>query len=283
MAEQFRRRKFAKAAVRRFMPGESVEDAFRAAHDFARGGLGTVFTELGERVTNAAESDVVRDHYLSVLDRIQSENVPTHVSVKLTHLGMEIDRDSCIARVSELAKRAQDIGSYFWIDMEESNYVDATLDIYRAVRAKYEKVGLCLQAYLRRTPADVENLLKIRPSIRLVKGAYREPPEVAYPKKKDTDAAFFDLSLQLMQGGAFTVIGTHDTGLIARIRERAPNNDYEIHMLYGIQADAQRALAASGAKVRVLISYGTHWYPWYVRRLAERPANVWFVVKNMLK
>lgn len=265
------------------MPGESVDDAFGAAQQFARSGVGTVFTELGERVTNAAEADAVRDHYLGVLDRIQRESVPTHISVKLTHLGMEIDRDSCIARVSALAKRAQDIGSYFWIDMEESNYVGATLDIYRAVRAKFEKVGLCLQSYLRRTPDDIDSLIKIKPSIRLVKGAYREPADVAYPKKSDTDQAYYDAALRLMQGGAFTVLGTHDTRLIARIREHAPNNDYEIHMLYGIQADAQRALAASGAKVRVLISYGTHWYPWYVRRLAERPANVWFVVKNMFK
>lgn len=263
------------------MPGESVDDAFRAANEFARDGLGTVFTELGERVTNAGEADAVRDHYLSVLDRIHRESVPTHISVKLTHLGLEIDRAACIARVAALAKRAEDFGSYFWIDMEESNYVDATLDVYRAVRAQHEKVGICLQAYLRRTPADVESLLKIKPSVRLVKGAYREPPEIAYPKKKDTDQAYFDLSVRLLEGGAFTVLGTHDTALITRIRERAPSNDYEVHMLYGIQSAAQRMLAANGVNVRVLISYGTHWYPWYVRRLAERPANVWFVVKNM--
>jgi proline dehydrogenase len=281
IAEQFRRRRFAKAAVRRFMPGESVDDAFRAANEFAREGLGTVFTELGERVTNAAESDGVRDHYLSVLDRIKREAVPTHVSVKLTHLGLDIDREACVARVSALAKRAEEVGSYFWIDMEESNYVDATLDVYSAVRARHEKVGVCLQAYLRRTPADVESLLKIGPSIRLVKGAYREPPEIAYPKKKDTDQAYFDLSVRLVEGGAFTVLGTHDAALIARIRAAARTSNLEVHMLYGIQSAAQRALAASGVKVRVLISYGTNWYPWYVRRLAERPANVWFVVKNM--
>lgn len=281
LAEQFRKRRFAKAAVRRFMPGESVDDAFRAANEFARDGLGTVFTELGERVTNAAESDAVRDHYRSVLERIHRESVPTHVSVKLTHLGLEIDTNSCIARVSDLAKRAEEIGSFFWIDMEESNYVDATIDVYRAVRARFDRVGLCLQAYLRRTPADVESLLNIDPSIRLVKGAYREPPEIAYPQKKDTDQAYFDLAVRLLDAGAFTVLGTHDTALIARIRERARSKNYEVHMLYGIQSAAQRALAKSGAKVRVLISYGAHWYPWYVRRLAERPANVWFVVKNM--
>jgi proline dehydrogenase len=165
--------------------------------------------------------------------------------------------------------------------MEESNYVDATLDVYRAVRARHERVGVCLQSYLRRTAADVESLLPVRPSIRLVKGAYREPPEVAYPKKADTDRAYFELAVRLIDGGAFTVLGTHDTGLISRIRSRAGSKPFEIHMLYGIQSAAQRTLAAEGVKVRVLISYGTNWYPWYVRRLAERPANVWFVVKNM--
>ena len=281
LAEQFRRRSFARAAVRRFMPGESVDDAFRAAKEFAPAGLGTILTELGERVTNAAEADAVRDHYLSVLDRIRADALPTHISVKLTHLGLDIDRDACRERVMMLAARAEEIGSFCWVDMEESNYVDATLDLYRAVRARHQKVGVCLQAYLRRTPSDVESLLAIKPSIRLVKGAYREPEEVAFPKKKDTDRAYFDLAVRLVEREAFTVFGTHDLGLVARIRERVRGTGYEVHMLYGIQAAAQRALAASGVKVRVLISYGANWYPWYVRRLAERPANVWFVVKNM--
>ena len=263
------------------MPGEDVADAFRAAQEFAVNGLGTVFTELGERVTSAAECDGVRDHYMAVLERIARDKVPTHISVKLTHLGLDIDRDACIARVNTLAKRADEIGSFFWIDMEESNYVDATLDVFRAARAKNEKVGVCLQSYLRRTPADVEKLLPLKPAIRLVKGAYREPADIAYPKKSDTDQAYYDIAVRLMQGGAFTVLGTHDLKLLERIRNAAGAAPYEVHMLYGIQSAAQRALAAAGVKVRVLISYGSNWYPWYVRRLAERPANVWFVVKNM--
>jgi proline dehydrogenase len=215
------------------------------------------------------------------MERIKRESVPTQVSVKLTHLGLDIDKAACIARVDALATKAAATGSYFWIDMEESNYVDATLDVYRAVRAKHEKVGVCLQSYLRRTAKDVEDLLKIGPSVRLVKGAYREPPEVAFPKKSDTDQSYFDLAVRLIEGGAFTVLGTHDTALIQRIRDRTRGKNFEIHMLYGIQSAAQRALAKSGVQVRVLISYGANWYPWYVRRLAERPANVWFVVKNM--
>lgn len=264
------------------MPGEDVDDAFRAAREFAATGLGTVFTELGERVTSAAECDAVRDHYMAVLDRIARDHVPTHISVKLTHLGLDIDRAACIARVNALAKRAAEIGSFFWIDMEESNYVDATLDVFRAARAQHEKVGLCMQSYLRRTAADLETLMPLKPAIRLVKGAYREPPEIAFPKKSDTDRAYYDLAVRLLKGGAFAVFGTHDLRLIERIREAAGTAQYEVHMLYGIQSAAQRALAAAGVKVRVLISYGSNWYPWYVRRLAERPANVWFVVKNMI-
>jgi proline dehydrogenase len=281
LADQFRRRKFAKVAVRRFMPGEDVADAFTAAKDFARNGLGTVFTELGERVTSAAECDAVRDHYLAVLDRIERDGVPTHVSVKLTHLGLEIDRDACVARVNQLAGRAEEIGSFFWIDMEESNYVDATLDVFRAARAKHKKVGVCMQSYLRRTADDLEKLMPLEPAIRLVKGAYREPPEIAFPKKSDTDEAYYDLAVRMLKGGAFPVFGTHDLKLLERIRAAGSTAPYEVHMLYGIQSAAQRALAAAGVKVRVLISYGANWYPWYVRRLAERPANVWFVVKNM--
>jgi proline dehydrogenase len=165
--------------------------------------------------------------------------------------------------------------------MEESNYVDATLDVFRAARAKHEKVGLCMQSYLRRTPADLETLMPLKPAIRLVKGAYREPAEIAYPKKSDTDQAYYDLAVRLLKGGAFAVFGTHDLRLLDRIRGVAGTAQYEVHMLYGIQSAAQRALVAAGVKVRVLISYGHNWYPWYVRRLAERPANVWFVVKNM--
>lgn len=263
------------------MPGEDVDDAFRAAKEFAATGLGTVFTELGERVNNAGESDAVRDHYLAVLEGIERDRVPTHISVKLTHLGLDIDRHACVARVITLAKRAEEIGSFFWIDMEESNYVDATLDVFRAARAKHEKVGVCLQSYLRRTAADLESLMPLKPAIRLVKGAYREPEDVAFPKKSDTDRAYYDLSVRMLEGGAFPVFGTHDLKLLERIRAAAKHNNYEVHMLYGIQSAAQRAIAAAGVKVRVLISYGTNWYPWYVRRLAERPANVWFVVKNM--
>jgi len=291
LAEQFRSRAFAQRAVRRFMPGEDLASALDATARFATAGIGTILTELGERVTTRAEADAVRDHYLGVLKQIRERQLPSVVSIKLTHLGLDTDREACLKDVMALAAAAQAGGSFLWIDMEESNYVDATLDVFRRVRGAHENVGVCLQAYLRRTAADLDALLPLKPAIRLVKGAYNEPPLVAFPAKRDTDANYFALGGKLLeaaaQGRATPCFGTHDLGLIARLRERGTQlkvspSAYEFALLYGIRADDQQRLAAQGARVRVLISYGSAWFPWYMRRLAERPANVWFVLRSLL-
>ena len=290
LAEQFRKRSFARRAVRRFMPGEEVKDALDAASTFAREGIGSVVTALGERVSTRAEAEAVRHHYLEVLDAIGARGLPTHLSVKLTHLGLDVDRALCAATVHELAARAEAGGTMLWIDIEESHYVDATLEIYRDVRARHARTGVCLQAYLRRTPADLESLLDAGASIRLVKGAYNEPAAVAFPKKADTDAAYLELARRMVgvaRPDQPQVFGTHDLALLERIRAGAATagvraGAWEAHMLYGIRSAEQRALAASGVAVRVLISYGAHWFPWYVRRLAERPANVWFVLRSVV-
>ena len=289
LAEQFRHRAFARRAVRRFMPGEHVAAALDASAELATAGLGTVLTQLGEQVRSAAEAETVRDHYLQVLDQLRDRFLPAHVSVKLTHLGLDVARDACTRHVLALAAKAREEGSLLWIDMEESRYVDATLEVYRQARAEGAGVGVCLQAYLRRTPQDLTALLPLSPAIRLVKGAYNEPPEVALPSKRDVDAQYFTLAVRLLDaaaaGRATAVFGTHDLPLVDRIREQAAarkaEGRYEVHMLYGIRAEAQRQLAAQGVKVRVLISYGSHWFAWYMRRLAERPANVWFVVRSL--
>jgi proline dehydrogenase len=289
IAEQFRRRAFARRAVHRFMPGEDPDSALDAAAGFRDIGIGTVFTALGERLDTTEAAAAVRDHYLGLLDSIALRELPSQISVKLTHLGLDVDAETCTAHVLELAGRAGMTGSFVWIDIEESQYVDATLALFRVVRAQTDRVGLCLQSYLRRTPDDLESLLPLEPAIRLVKGAYREPPEIAFPKKSDTDESFFRLGKRLLEraaeGKALPVLGTHDMTLIGRLRavarELGADKRYEIHMLYGIRPAEQRALVSDGARVRVLISYGTHWFPWYMRRLAERPANVWFVVKNV--
>jgi proline dehydrogenase len=291
LAEQFRRRAFARRAVRRFMPGEDLGAALGAATTFAAQHIGAVLTELGEQVTSRAEADAVRKHYLHVLAEVEKRRLGSHVSVKLTHLGLDIDAAACRRAVDELADRAKAAGSLLWIDMEESSYVDRTLDIYRAARGSGADVGIAIQAYLKRTPKDLDNLVPVKPWIRLVKGAYNEPTEVAYPKKRDVDQAYFDLAGRLLgeaaHGRATPIFGTHDERLIERIRVRAKElkaaaGSYEVHMLYGIRADLQRRLAGQGERVKVLISYGTAWFAWYMRRLAERPANIWFVVRNLI-
>ena len=291
LARTLRRRAFFRRAVRRFLPGEHVGAAVDTAAALARDGIGSVLTQLGEQVTNRDEAAGVRDQYLRLFDEIRSRDLPAEISVKLTHLGLDVNPKACLQDLLALAARAAAAKSFLWIDMEESRYVDATLELYRAVRVARPDVGVCLQAYLRRTPADLEGLLPLAPAIRVVKGAYNEPPDVAFPKKRDVDAAYAVLAGRLLEraaaGAARVVLGTHDLDLIERLRARAlalgvTGGGYEVHMLYGIRAAAQRALAQEGVPVRVLISYGTHWFPWYMRRLAERPANVWFVMRHLL-
>ncbi|HET9275828.1 MAG TPA: proline dehydrogenase family protein, partial [Gemmatimonadales bacterium] len=213
------------------------------------------------------------------------------VSVKPTQLGLDFSFDRCAEHMERLATEAEAAGSIFWIDMEDSSYVDRTLDLYRRLKARHPKVGIALQSYLRRTPQDLASLLPLDPIVRLVKGAYAEPPAVAFPSKRETDAAFYSLAVELLgaasRGKALPIFGTHDLPLIDRIIAKAlglgvGDGGYEIHMLYGIRMDSQRRLAAQGRTVKTLISYGSAWFPWYMRRLAERPANVWFVMKSML-
>ena len=289
LAEQFREREFARRAVRRFMPGEDLSAALDASAQLAAAGIGTVLTQLGEQVRSGAEAQAVRDHYFDVFDQLRERFLPTQLSVKLTHLGLDVGREACARHVLALAAKAEEEGSFLWIDMEESRYVDLTLDIYRRARAERGNVGVCLQAYLRRTPGDLATLLPLEPAIRLVKGAYKEPAAVAFPRKKDVDAQYVTLAGRLLDaaaaGRANPVFGTHDVRLLERIREQAvgrrATGRFETHMLYGIRSAEQRALAADGVKVRVLISYGRHWFAWYMRRLAERPANVWFVMRSL--
>ena len=291
LARQLRERKFFQRAVRRFMPGETLDAALEAAGTFGKQDIGSVLTELGEQVTNRAEAAEVRDHYLGVLDKIQRRKLPAHISVKLTHLGLEASREGCVQDVLKLAARAEQARSFLWIDMEESRYVDATLEVYERAKGEWPNVGVCLQAYLHRTAKDLEKLLPLAPAIRLVKGAYNEPPDIAFSKKSDVDENYRQLADRLLaEAGrqrAKPVFGTHDLRLVETIRkaavaQRVDASAYEFHMLYGIRAAEQRSLASLGARVRVLISYGSAWFAWYMRRLAERPANVWFVLRNVV-
>jgi proline dehydrogenase len=282
---------FVRRAVSRFMPGESFDDMLAAAKSTRAEGIQAVFTRLGENVKDLTEADGVARHYLEGIDRIRDLRVPCEPSIKLTQLGLDIDRELAFGHLRSLAARAQAAGSYLWIDMEQSTYVDVTLDLTRRLKSEFPGVGVCLQAYLFRTRQDLEDVTSRGIGVRLVKGAYNEPPSVAFPKKSDVDANYLALA-QIMLGagaraaGARAVFGTHDLQLIEAIRRHAQSTgvkpaDYEFHMLYGIQKAAQLRLAGDGASVRVLIAYGDYWFPWYMRRLAERPANVWFVVKSL--
>ena len=280
-----------KRATRRFMPGEHAEDALAAAEQIVATGRGVIFTQLGESITRAEGAEKVRDHYLWLFDRIAEMRLPAHVSVKPTQLGLDLSVDQCERQLLELAAKAEQTRSTLWLDMEDSAYVDRTLDLYRAIHAKHPATGVAMQAYLRRTPDDLATLMPSRPMIRLVKGAYDEPVRAAFEKKSDTDRAYYDLASGMLEaartGGCTPIFGTHDSVLVSRIAERAKTlgvgeNKYEIHMLYGIRDGAQRTLVSEGHTVKTLISYGAAWYRWYMRRLAERPANVWFVVRSLI-
>ena len=282
--------KFVRKSVSRFMPGETLDDALIAAQTLGSKKIGTVFTHLGENISDRAEAQQVADHYLEVLDRIREKGMHTEISVKLTQLGLDLSADLCFDHLKSIIARAPR-ESIVWIDMEASNYVDATLDLYRRALGEFPNVGVCLQAYLHRTKDDIAKLLPLRPSIRLVKGAYVEPPEIAFPRKADVDANYFALGKELLKAKkekacVRVAFATHDVAMIRRLAEQAgkesfSNAEFEVQMLYGIQRGEQERLAAEGCTSIVLVAYGTFWYPWFVRRLAERPANLWFIARNV--
>jgi proline dehydrogenase len=287
---QAMRRRFIRRSVSRFMPGEHVEDALAAARSLAQQGITTILTHLGENLERVEEAEAVTRHYLDVLDRVAAAGLDAQISIKPTQLGLDLDAALCQRNLDRLLDRAEQRGNFVWVDMESSPYVDPTLALFRSSRARSPRVGIALQSYLYRTEADVEALMPIGAAIRLVKGAYLEPREVAYPKKRDVDEQFVRLSCRLLvknvAPGSLLHIGTHDAALTERLlafidAKGIPRSAYEFAMLYGIQRAQQRRLRAAGRPLRVLISYGEHWFPWYMRRLAERPANMWFVAKNM--
>src|SRR6266446_10942784 len=290
LREHATRYSFVRGTVSRFMPGETLDAALAAAESLRSKKIGTVFTHLGENVKDRAESQQVTEHYLEVLKRIRASGLQAEISVKLTQLGFDLSPELCFEHLKAIVERAPK-DSIVWVDMEASNYVDATLDLYRRALTAHPNVGICLQAYLHRTKDDLAKLLPLRPSIRLVKGAYNEPPEIAFPRKKDVDENYFALGKQLLKAKkegrcVRAAFGTHDVALIRRLAECASaegysKKDFEVQMLYGIQRAEQERLANEGCTSIVLVAYGSYWYPWFVRRLAERPANLWFMVRNV--
>ena len=285
------RLRFVRRAVRRFMPGETSAEAIEEVVRLSVSRIRSVLALLGENVTEADEADDVTRHYEAVLKEIGARDLDAEISVKPTQLGIDIGEDVVAANLERILSTAKEHGHFVWIDMEGSDYVDRTLDLYRAARSRHTDTGVCLQAYLYRTAEDLAALLPINPSVRLVKGAYAESTKMAFPRKRDVDQNYLQLAQTLLDeigsGGGRAAFATHDGALIRRIQEEATQRgmtpgDVEFQMLYGIGTTSQEKLAAQGHEVRVHISYGTAWFPWYMRRLAERPANLWFVMRKMI-
>ncbi len=288
---QFRRRRFAKKAVARFIPGEDADSALAESKRLNEQDITTVLTYLGENVSSIDEARAATRQYKGLLDKTHALQIDSHISVKLTQLGLDVAVGETVRNLEALAEHAASVANIVWVDMEGSNYLDATIDTFRTVRAKHDNVGLCLQAYLHRTPDDLEELLSMRSAIRLVKGAYQEPASIAIPRKQDVDAAFLELSTRLAEQpptgpGIRHGIATHDMKIIGELSRLGAERQwdrkaYEVLMLYGIRRLDQLRLVDAGVPMRVLVSYGEAWFAWYMRRLAERPANIGFVLRSM--
>ncbi len=289
LAKRLPQYRFVQKATKRFMPGEEFSHATQEAQALQEMGIASTTTLLGENLRSLGEADAVVAHYQEDLRRIAELGLDMEISVKPTQIGLDFGVDEARDRLAQLAESTD---SLVWVDMEGSEYVDRTLDIFRSVKKSRGNVGLCVQSYLRRTRADVEALLPLDAAIRIVKGAYNEPESLAFPDKSDVDRSFVELTLTLLRarlGGAQgrVVLGTHDPVMVTEAIRHAADlgldrDQYEFAMLFGIQRGEQERLARDGHKVRVLISYGSAWFPWYMRRLAERPANLWFVAKQLV-
>ena len=274
--------------VQRFVPGEDLAPALEAARRSNRAGMAVSLDHLGENVVSREDAERARRAYTDALDRIAAENLDANVSLKLTHLGLDLGDEYCAEQLRIVTQRAAALRNFVRVDMEGSEYTDRTLRIVRQARAETDAVGTVIQAYLYRSEKDIQDLLKIGCRIRLVKGAYKEPSEIAFPRKKDVDANYIKLMRLLLPSGIYHAMATHDPAMIdATVRfaaERGITKDkFEFQMLYGIRTDLQSRLVREGYRVRVYIPFGKDWFPYFMRRLAERPANLLFFARNLLR
>ena len=277
-----------RSVVQRFVAGDDLEDAIRAIKDLNARGIGGILDLLGEGVTDPRGAEAAAHEYLRSVKRIEATGIDTTVSVKLTQLGLAFDKGKCIDHLRVLAAEAQAIGTRVEIDMEQADYVTDTIEVYRVLRTDFPSLRLAIQAYLRRTPADLESLKDIPPRIRLVKGAYSEAPEVAFQKGKEIDGQYRYLTDWLFASGDDPAIATHDSSLIHHAKQAAersnkPLDSFEIQMLYGIRRELQQTLAEHGHRVRVYVPFGSAWYPYLMRRMAERPANLRFFLRAVVR
>ncbi len=272
----------------RFVAGETLDDAIRVARDANARGIRGSLDLLGESTSSRDDAQKATREVVGMLDRIRAEKVDCNVSVKLTQLGLAIDKDFCCQNLHAIVRHARETASFIRVDMEDSPFTQDTLDIVSCTRKQMDNVGTVIQSYLYRSEADVLHLIEQGIRIRLCKGAYLEPEKIAFKKKSDTDANYVKLMKILLQSGIYHGIATHDEAIIAATRDFArekkiPKDSFEFQMLYGIRRDLQEQLAKDGYNVRIYIPYGSRWYPYFMRRLAERPANVLFIARNLLR
>ena len=272
----------------RFVAGESLDEVVQAARELNDQGMLVTLDCLGENVSSTAEAQKARDTYLGMFDRIAQEKLKANVSCKLTQLGLDLSVEFCEGLVLSIAERAGAYESFLRVDMESSVYTQRTVELVKRVRAQTPCVGTVIQAYLYRSEKDIQDLLAYGCRIRLCKGAYKEPPEVAFPHKQDVDANYVKLMSLLLSSGFYHAIATHDPRMIAATirwaaEKRISKDDFEFQMLYGVRGDLQRRLVRDGYRVRIYVPYGQEWFPYFMRRLAERPANLGFFVRNFLR
>jgi len=282
--------RFFKKMTTRFVAGENIEEAIAAIREINAKGCSASFDHLNEAVANAAETEEEVREYLQILSRIDDTGINSNVSIKLTQFGLEIDPELAYKNARQIVEDAARRGNFVRIDMEASNVTQVTIDIFKRLRSEFglNDVGIVLQSYLRRTYDDVQDILKIPARIRICKGAYNEGPEVAFPDKKDVDDNYVRVMKTLLSSGVYHGIATHDPKMIEATVDYAQHEGigkeaFEFQMLYGVRRDLQAQLAQDGYNLRVYVPYGKHWYPYFMRRLAERPANIWFILKNMFK
>lgn len=279
--------------VRRFVAGREAGDALAVLAALDAQGLSSAVTCLGENVRAPADAERATAIYLSLLDAIGKGKLRTTPSLKLTHLGLDLDERLCVTNLTRIIDRARDVGTRVWVDMESSGYTDRTLDLYARLRPAHPHLGCVVQAYLRRSEDDVERLVELGATVRLCKGAYHEPPALAFPDKRDVDASYARLAERLLAAdaqarGVYPGFATHDERLQRHVRRLAADrriaaNRFEIQMLYGIRHDLHAPLRAAGVTLRVLVPFGEDWYGYFMRRLAERPANLLFLMRNLLR
>jgi proline dehydrogenase len=278
----------ARRMARRFVAGETLADVLAATRPLNARHISVSLDHLGENVADAREAAAAAADYIQMLDRIQAEGLEANISIKLTALGLDVDMDLARQNLARVLGRAAESGIFVRVDMEGSAYTQRTLDLIMEAHRAYPNVGTVLQAMLYRTPRDLELLNERRIRVRLVKGAYLEPTAIAYPRKSDVDACYLRLMRRLLEQGTYPAIATHDERLIAEAQRFAAEKGiararFEFQMLYGIRRDLQESLARAGYNVRVYVPYGTQWYPYLTRRMAERPANLMFIASNMLR